>query len=87
MGQVLHGCAGTTAAIRPAIPHGRESLRTPARRHGVNPNTIARWRARGDVADRPTGPAEPRSTTLSAGQEAIVVAFRRRTLLPLDDRP
>ena len=31
------------------------------------------------------GPREPRSTTLSVDEEAIVVAFRRHTLLPLDD--
>jgi hypothetical protein len=31
------------------------------------------------------GPSEPHSTTLSLEQEAIIVAFRRHTLLPLDD--
>lgn len=85
MGQVLHGCARTTEAIRRSIQHSQESLRALARRHGVNPKTVAKWRARADVADRQTGPAQPRSTTLSADEEAIVVAFRRHTLLPLDD--
>ena len=33
----------------------------------------------------PTGPKEPRSTVLSAEEEAVVVAFRRHALLPLDD--
>jgi transposase InsO family protein len=33
----------------------------------------------------PTGPKEPRSTVLSAEEAAVVVAFRRHTLLPLDD--
>ena len=32
-----------------------------------------------------TGPSEPRSTILSEAEEAMVVAFRRHTLLPLDD--
>uniref|UniRef100_UPI003A8D3006 IS481 family transposase n=1 Tax=Kordiimonas sp. TaxID=1970157 RepID=UPI003A8D3006 len=32
-----------------------------------------------------TGPTEPRSTVLSEEEEAMVVAFRRHTLLPLDD--
>lgn len=31
------------------------------------------------------GPREPRSTVLSPAAEAIIVEFRRRTLLPLDD--
>jgi len=31
------------------------------------------------------GPKEPRSTVLSAEEEAVIVAFRRYTLLPLDD--
>jgi transposase InsO family protein len=66
-------------------PHSQASLRTLASRHGINPKTVAKWHARQDVTDRRTGPAEPRSTTLSAEAEAIVVAFRRHTLLPLDD--
>jgi hypothetical protein len=31
------------------------------------------------------GPKAPRSTVLSPEEEAIVVAFRKHTLLPLDD--
>ena len=31
------------------------------------------------------GPSQPRSTSLTEVEEAIVVEFRRRTLLPLDD--
>ena len=37
------------------------------------------------VNDRRTGPKEPKSTVLSIEEEAIIVAFRRHTLLPLDD--
>ncbi|SDB74028.1 IS481 family transposase [Belnapia rosea] len=85
MGQVLHGCARTTEAVRRAIQHSQESLRALARRHGVNPKTEAKWRARSDVADQRTGPAAARSTILSAEEEAMVAAFRRHTLLPLDD--
>lgn len=85
MGQVLHGSATTTEAVRRAIQHSQASLRELARRYGVNPKTIAKWRKRTSVADLPTGPREPRSSTLSAEQEAIIVAFRRHTLLPLDD--
>ena len=85
MGQVLHGCATTTEAIRRAIQDSQESLRTLAKRHGINPKTVAKWRKRGSVSDLPTGPKEPKSTVLSVEEEAIVVAFRRHTLLPLDD--
>ena len=85
MGQILHGSARTTEAVRRAIQHSQASLRDLARRFGVNSKTIAKWRKRSSVADRPTGPKAPRSTTLSPDQEAIIVAFRRHTLLPLDD--
>ena len=85
MGQVLHGSARTTEAIRRAIQHSQESLRALARRYGVNQKTVAKWRQRSSVADQRTGPKDPRSTVLSREDEAIVVAFRRHTLLPLDD--
>lgn len=85
MGQVLHGCATTTTAIRRAIQHSQASLRALAKRYGINPKTVAKWRQRASVADRPTGPKAAKSTVLSIEEEAIVVAFRRHTLLPLDD--
>ena len=85
MGQVLHGSATTTEAIRRAIQHSQESLRALAKRHGINPKTVAKWKKRSSVADLPTGPKGPKSTVLSITDEAIVVAFRRHTLLPLDD--
>lgn len=37
------------------------------------------------MADLATGPKDPHSTTLSLEEEAVIVAFRRHTLLPLDD--
>ena len=45
---------------------------------------MAKWRKRPGVRDARMGSA-PVSTVLSAGQEAIAVAFRRHTLLALDD--
>ncbi len=85
MGQVLHRSASTTEGIRRAIQHSQESLRALARRHGINPKTVAKWRKRCSVADLPAGPKSPRSTVLTVEQEAILVAFRKHTLLPLDD--
>jgi transposase InsO family protein len=85
MGQVLHGSARTTAAVRRAIQHSQASLRGLARRHGINPKTVAKWKKRTSAADRPTGPKAPRSRVLTREEEAVIVAFRRHTLLPLDD--
>src|SRR5712671_1888595 len=85
MGQVLHGCATTTEAIRRAIQNSQKSLRTLAKRYGINPKTVAKWKKRGSTADLPTGSQKPKSTSLSLEDEAIIVAFRKHTLLPLDD--
>src|ERR1700704_2827618 len=85
MGQILHGCATTTEAVRRAIQHSQKSLRTLARRHGINQKTVAKWKNRSTTADLPTGPKDPKSTSLSLEDEAIIVAFRQHTLLPLDD--
>jgi transposase InsO family protein len=85
MGQVLHGSARTTEAVRRTKQHSQESLRVLAKRHGVNQKTIAKWKKRTSVADLPTGPRQAKSTVLSIEEEAIIVAFRRHTLLPLDD--
>lgn len=83
MGQVLHGSAKTTEAVRRAIQHSQESLRGLAKRYGINRKTVAKWKRRASVADLSTGPKEPRSTVLSIEDEADIVAFRRYTLLPL----
>ena len=52
---------------------------------GDHPKTLAKWRKRATVEDLKTGPKAPHSTTLTEAEEAAVVAFRRHTLLPLDD--
>ncbi|WAT14642.1 IS481 family transposase [Xanthomonas fragariae] len=85
MGQVLHGSATTTEAIRRAIQHSQESLRALSKRYGINQKTVAKWKKRTSVADLPTGPTQPCSTVLSVEDEAAIIAFRKHTLLPLDD--
>jgi hypothetical protein len=85
MGQVLHGGATTTQAIRRAIQNSQESLRARAKRYGINQKIATKWRQRETVADLPTGPKEAKSTVPSIEEEAIIVAFWRHTLLPLDD--
>ena len=46
MGQVLHGCARTTQAVRIAIQGSQESIMALAMRHGVSPTTIQKRRKR-----------------------------------------
>ena len=85
MVQVRHGSATTTHAIRAAIQRSQASLATLGLELGMNPKTVAKWRKRQTLEDMKAGPKERRSTTLSEAEEAVVVAFRRHTLLPLDD--
>src|SRR6201985_434679 len=85
MGQVLHGCATTTHAVRTAIQRSEAPLKELATRYGLNHKTVAKWRKRAFVNDAPMGPKTPRSTVLSSEEEALIVAFRKHTLLPLDD--
>lgn len=85
MGQILHGCARTIAAIRRAIQHSQESLSVLAERHDINKKTVAKWRKRNSTGDAAMGPKVPHSTVLTPEEEAATVAFRRLTLLPLDD--
>jgi transposase-like protein len=65
--------------LRPA------SARAPAAQYGLNAKTVRKWRKRTTTADKPMGPKTPKSTVLTPAEEAIVVAFRQKTLLPLDD--
>jgi transposase InsO family protein len=85
MGQVLHGSARTTAAVRRAIQDSQASLKELAGRYGINAKTVAKWRKRSSVEDVGMGPKQPHSTVLTEEQEAVAVAFRKQTLLPLDD--
>src|SRR6185436_13443763 len=62
-----------------------ESTRALAARYGLNPKTVTKWRRRTTTADAPMGPNNPRSTVLTPVEEAMIVEFRRGTLLPLDD--
>ena len=85
MGQVLHGSATTTHAVRAAIQRSQASVTELAERHRLNEKTVRKWRKRTSVADARMGPNEVRSSVLSAQEEAMCVAFRRHMLLPLDD--
>ena len=84
MGQVRHGSATTTHAVRAAIQRSQASLAHLSQELVINPKTVAKWRKRATVDELKTGPKEPRSTVLTEAEEAMIVAFRRHTLLPLE---
>lgn len=85
MGQTLHGCARTTQAVRRSIQRSQQTVTALAERHGIDRKTVSKWRKRATVDDAPMGPKCPRSTVLTPDEEATAVAFRRQTLLPLND--
>lgn len=85
MGQILHGSAKTTHAVRAAIQRSKATIAKLAEQYDLNPKTVMKWRNRSSVEDLPMGPREPHSTVLSREEEALCIAFRKHTLLPLDD--
>jgi hypothetical protein len=85
LGQILHECATTTYAVRKAIQRSKASVAELAEQYGINQKTVRKWRSRKSVENAPMGPKSPRSTSLSPEEEAACVAFRKHTLLPLDD--
>lgn len=76
--------ARTTPTIRQALRESTLPVAELARRYGLSQTTVRKWRHRDDSVDRSHCPRRLQ-TTLSAQQEAIVVALRRTLLLPLDD--
>ncbi len=50
-------------------------MRVLARRHGISPTTVQKWRKRQSAADMVMGPKQARSTVLTPEQEAMVVAL------------
>jgi transposase-like protein len=81
----LHGSARTTPRVRAELQASKETSGAFARRYGLSRTTVAKWRARTTTQDAPTGPSAPHSTVHTPAEEAMIVEFRRRTLLPLDD--
>jgi hypothetical protein len=81
---VLHGSARTTSRIRAELKAAKAPARLLAGQYGLNVKTVLKWRGRVETTDAPMGP-KPKSTVLTPAEEAIIVEFRRRTLLPLDD--
>jgi WD40 repeat protein len=55
MGQILHGRATTTEAVRGAIQSNQASLRTLAKQYGIDAKTVAKWKKRDHVQDAVRG--------------------------------
>jgi IS30 family transposase len=85
MGQILHRNARTTEAIRLEIHQSQESIAKLANKYHLNPKTIIRWKKRESQADLSTRHKDVHSTVLSKEEEAVCVAFRIHSQLPLDD--
>jgi IS30 family transposase len=84
MGQVLHGSARTTEAVRRAIQLRQQSVRARAKRFGVSPTTIQKWRKRETTTGAPM--AERASLyRANRGGGGGDRRLRAHTLLPLDD--
>ena len=77
MGQLLHGSARTTAAVRRALQQSPESIGRLAERYHVNPMTVAKWKKRTLVHDAPMGPKHPCSTVLSQPTRFLCLQDRR----------
>jgi hypothetical protein len=84
MADILHG-ARTTPRVRAELQASKETTGSLARRYGLSRTTVAKWRYRTTTADAPMGPRDSRSSVLTPVEEAMIVEYRRRTRLPLDD--
>ena len=80
----LHANATTTPRTRAYIQKSTASDEALARELGVHRRTVARWRARQDVADRSTRPHRL-ATPITEWEEGLIVELRRSLALPLDD--
>ena len=85
MGQVLHGSATTTHAIRAAIQRSKASIQALSERLR-NQSKDGRQMAEARQSRRlPMGPKVPHSTVLSAEEELSSSRFVDTRCLPLDD--
>lgn len=85
MGQILHGTATTTHAIRTKIQASKASIREIAEQYHINPKTARKWKNRDSVEDLTCGAKPGQGSVLTDVDEAVIIEARRKTLLPLDD--
>ena len=75
MGQIRHGCAPTTQAIKATIQRYQAMNAAPSREDGINVKTVAKWRERETLDNRKTGLTEPGLTVLNPAEETMAVAL------------
>jgi hypothetical protein len=76
----------TSEATRQAIQASDQTDTALARLYHVNRKTVAKWKARQWItATAPMGPKTPQPRLLTAKEEVIIAAYRRRTRLSLED--
>ena len=85
MAAVRHVSVRTTPRVHAELQASQEATSTLAQRYGLSRTIVTKRRTRTTTDDAPMGPSAPHSTVLTLAEEAMVVEFRRRTLLPLDD--
>ena len=56
-----------------------------ATRYGINPKKVTKWQKCISAKNLPMGLKNSASTVLTKNEEAMIIAFRKLTLLPLDD--
>ena len=76
----LHANATTTPRTRAYIQKSQASNAALARELGIHSRTVARWKARHDVADRSTRPHRL-ATSMTEWEEALIVELRRSLAL------
>jgi hypothetical protein len=74
-----------TPRVRRAIQASEEKNVVLAKRYRVNRKTIAKWKAHEFTSDEQMGPKNPHSSLLSPEDEAIILAYRWRTRMALND--
>ena len=68
MGQIRHGCAPTTQAIKATIQRSQAMNAAPSREDGIKVKTVAKWRERETLDNRKTGLTEPGLTVLNPAE-------------------
>ena len=73
MGQIRHGCAPTTQAIKATIQRSQAMNAAPSREDGIKVKTVAKWRKRETLDNRKTGLMEPSLTELGLTEPGLTV--------------